>query len=432
MDPQARQNVTVAPGGTAVFWESATRKSAVFIDFEVVDRLGFDVMRGFGAVPRRGAEVGGILLGTVENGDQAAIRIEDYVPVSCEHLRGPSFILSDADKSRLEETLGRWRRSGERRIYAIGFYRSNTRDGLLLGKEDFELLDELFPDPFSVCLLIKPYTTTASQAAFIVREDGAFTTPEEPSTFPFRRKELGGGAPAGRPGRGRPAPPDTGGGSAEAAPVAMSPAGVPEAASEPSTVRTYTPPASASMLGLTSTLPEEPPARQDEGGSVPEAPPSRFRSGWVWLPLSFIFLLLGVVLGFQIAIGYRSSQPADPAADPYLLDLSAVKFGENIHLKWNTEAAAMKRAQRGVLTIDDGGNAKTVELSKDDLGRGSVLYRHVSGTVRFRLDIFPRERNTVSEMLDVRLVADTTSDDRAGEAEAKTSRPESRRNPRRK
>ncbi len=29
---------------------------------------------------------------------------------------------------------------------------------------------------------------------------------------------------------------------------------------------------------------------------------SRARSGWAWIPLSFVFLLLGVVLGFQAAL----------------------------------------------------------------------------------------------------------------------------------
>jgi hypothetical protein len=150
---------------------------------------------------------------------------------------------------------------------------------------------------------------------------------------------------------------------------------------------------------------------------------SRFRSGWVWLPLSFIFLLLGVVLGFQIAIGFHSSKPVDPSADPYLLDLSAVKFGDNIHLKWNTDAPALGRAQRGLLSIDDGGNTKLVELSREDLARGSVLYRHTSGSVRFRLEVQPRERNAVSESLDVRLTPDQSAPERTSAPPAAKAEP---------
>ena len=77
----------------------------------------------------------------------------------------------------------------------------------------------------------------------------------------------------------------------------------------------------------------------------PLVPPARPRTGWFWIPLSFIFLLLGVVMGFQIALTYRNQQPRSTAADPYALELTVVQFGENLHLKWNTEAAAFSTAR---------------------------------------------------------------------------------------
>ena len=47
----------------------------VQLKLELVDRLLPEVMAGFGAVPRRGAEVGGILLGRLERGDRATVAI---------------------------------------------------------------------------------------------------------------------------------------------------------------------------------------------------------------------------------------------------------------------------------------------------------------------------------------------------------------------
>ena len=90
--------------------------------------------------------------------------------------------------------------------------------------------------------------------------------------------------------------------------------------------------------------------------------------------------------------------------DPYNLDLSVVKFGDSLHLKWNTGTLALARAQKGVLTIQDGSSVKTVELSRDDLSRGSVLYPNLSDTVRFRLEVFPRDNNSVSESVDLHVV----------------------------
>ena len=31
----------------------------------------------------------------------------------------------------------------------------------------------------------------------------------------------------------------------------------------------------------------------------------RLRGGWVWIPLSFVFLLVGTILGFQVALSVR-------------------------------------------------------------------------------------------------------------------------------
>mgnify|MGYP003380347882 CR=1 FL=1 len=45
-------------------------------------------MTGFGAVPRRGAEVGGILLGRWEM-ETDTIWVDDVVLAQCEHRRGP-------------------------------------------------------------------------------------------------------------------------------------------------------------------------------------------------------------------------------------------------------------------------------------------------------------------------------------------------------
>jgi len=246
------------------------------------DRLGYEIMRGFGAVPKRGAEVGGILLGSAEPGDRMVVRIEDFVSVPCEHLRGPSYALSDKDLQGFDEALERWKPAPDKRLYAVGYFRSNTRDVLQLSPEDLALLESRFPGENAVCLQVKPYATRAGEATVFVREEGAFPTGSHPAAFAFRRKDMGGGSPIRRPRGGE-------GAAAEFTPNA-----------EPVPSAAPLQPVAAVGTSLPSSIPA--PARLTHTAKP--------RSGWFWIPLSFIFLLLGVVLGFQIALTtYRGQQP---------------------------------------------------------------------------------------------------------------------------
>jgi hypothetical protein len=70
-------------------WEVPGKPISIQLSLDVVDRLQQDVMRGFGALPRRGAEVGGILLGSSSGAGQV-VRVEDYIQVPIQYKRGPS------------------------------------------------------------------------------------------------------------------------------------------------------------------------------------------------------------------------------------------------------------------------------------------------------------------------------------------------------
>lgn len=388
------------PAGTAYLYEIPGKSHSIYVDFDLIDRLGFEIMRGFGAVPRRGAEVGGILLGTAEVGERTVLRIEDFIPVPCEHMRGPSYILSESDLRALDDALAKWTPASDKRIYVVGFYRSNTRDVIQLAPEDLSLLDQRFPMKTAVCLLVKPFATRASEATFFFRENGEFSPDPAPSTFPFRRKELGGGKPQRRP-RGAETPDPV----LEAAATGYDLSEEQnQAQPEPLDLPDL---AALSKNGLAATGPRSQAAIDQ---ALPDPlPRSKYRSGWIWIPLSFIFLLLGVVLGFQIALSYKSQKAPDAATDPYLLDLTLVQFGENLHLKWNTDTLAFRNARRGILHITDGDNSKTVELKPEDLTRGGVLYRNATNNVKFKLEVFPRDRISVSESLETRLLEDSKS-----------------------
>ena len=389
--------------GTAFLYEPPGKSVSISIEFDVIDRMNFDIMKGYGAVPKRGAEVGGILLGTAEQGDRLVVRIEDFVTVHCEHLRGPSFILSDNDMVRFTQALDQWAPAPDKRIHAVGFFRSNTRNELQLGPEDRSLLDGRFPAT-ALCLLVRPYATRIGEATYCWADGGRI--PDRPSgeLFPFRRNELGGGS---RPKHGAPAPGaqtdspyDTGFAGHED--HSEHHGGLAGSAMAGAIVDAVTP----TFGGLADQGVEESTAEHEEAARVQDQKPAKRNPSWVWIPLSFVFLLLGVVLGFQISMSFNKPPAPAKQADPYALGVSVARSGDSLLVKWSLDAPAVQKAQRAVLTIFDGDSRKTVDLALDDLARGGVLYRNHSQQARFRLEVFHSDSKSVTESAEIKLVED--------------------------
>jgi hypothetical protein len=348
-------------------WEAEGKAFEVHVHLEVIDALLAEIMRGFGAVPKRGAEVGGLLLGSIYRGAETVVRIEDFEPVECGYTRGPSYLFSDEERETFEDACARWRPDASRPSYAVGYYRSHTRDGLSLAPEDVELMDRCFPGPSHVALLVKPFATKASPAGFFFRENGAFqeTTPLE---FPFRRRELTGEEPLER--------------------------------------RPLTDRKPRGARALVWAAPENPEDKVEEAAG-PETPghayaittPARSRLGaWMWIPLSFIFLLLGVALGYLAALNVGPRSAAGGATD-FSLSMAVLKSGDTLSLRWNGESPLIRKAERGVLEIHDGDYAKIVDLDTTQLRNGTIIFRNQTGGVSFHLVVYLNSNLSVSENL---------------------------------
>jgi hypothetical protein len=352
-------------------WEAEGKSFEVHVSLDVIESLGVEIMRGFGAVPKRGAEVGGLLLGSIERGAETIVHVEDFEPVPCGYTRGPSYLLAPEEREVFDGAVEGLRPgAGSNANYAVGYFRSHTRDGLALAPEDIELMGRCFAGPSHVALLVKPFATRAGTAGFFFREDGAFqeTTPLE---FPFRRRELTGEEPpehrplTDRRSRGR--------GGRELV----------RAAREEAVDRTaLAEPAEAAGYAYATTL------------------PARSRLvGWMWFPLSFIFLLLGVALGYWAALG-MSPRAALSSAPEYALALAAKKSGSGVTVQWNGDSPAIRNADRGVLEVHDGGYAKAVDLDAAQLHGGKLAFQNGSDTVSFRLTVYINSRVSLSETLD--------------------------------
>jgi len=358
-------------------WQVPGKPVAVHVHLDVVDRLGAEVLRGFGAVPKRGAEVGGILLGSIEPGEVTIVRVEDFEGVPCTYSRGPSYLFSGEERVAFEEALARWPGDLFAAATPVGYFRSHTRDGMSLSEEDLDILNHYFRDPAQVALLVKPFATKVSMAGFFARESGEFPA-ETPLEFPFRRREITGEAPPPR-------------------------RTMEEGRQERRTKRRD----AALSLDLDSR-PDLPPPVYPEGyypsseaGEFTPAQPVR-RPFFEFTPLALLLLLIGLIAGFGAALKFAPLIPAGSAVNQYGLNLSVTRTGENLTVRWNREANILRSAQRGVLEIEDGSYAKPVELDAAHLRDGSVIYQNRSGAVGFRLIIYLDQRLMVTETLEWR------------------------------
>lgn len=342
-----------------------------------LDRLLSEVMTGFGAIPRRGAEVGGILVGRAEAG---TIWVDEVVVTPCEHRRGPSFLLSESDTAKFDEAFANAAAAGGPAA-PVGLFRSNTRDHDELGDEDRALYAKTFLSGDGVFLVIRPFATKPPTGSFLFGLDAKL--PQTASeVFEFGRGEQPSSA---QPRRRMTPEPAVGSGSA-AVPVKVRvplPRPAPVAPVEPEPVSEYR------LSAPDATVSYEPAATAEA---------RTWRRNWLWIPVSFIFLVLGVLLGFQSALTFYP-RAAKVDASALGLGLSVVRRADNLHIRWNREALAIRSAQRGTLVIEDGAYKKAVDLDPSALQNGSVIYPPNSANVNLRFEVVVTGGTQITESL---------------------------------
>lgn len=427
------QPLAPSPSTGYFVWEPANKGIAVHLSGDAVDQINQVVMRGFGALPRRGAEVGGLLLGSVsKSGSQSVVRIEKFISIPCAHLHGPSYVLCDDDMPVFDRELTAHEADSGTAPYVVGFVRSHTREPIQLDAADLALLDSHFPGDDSVCLLVKPYATHPCEAAFLVREGGRFSCEAQSEPFIFRRKEMRL-PPAARherrvhPENGLENAPEGGqaDGKAQAQPSATAekpsaepPARDPDSPGAPAPDsgttrmslhrfrRNSRPPSGDEHVsgerpafarrGLPPSVWEDQRGIADAAGIAAMQPDSEPRPAgrkrWIWLPVSLVLLGLGVLLGMAISSRTKPAQTQTVSVDPYDLRLSVSRTEAGYNLQWNPQMPALRQAQKGVLLIEeDGAASKTQDLSVADLTRGDLAYSGAAAPLRFRLTLVLRD-----------------------------------------
>jgi hypothetical protein len=119
----------------------------------------------FEKVPRRGLEIGGILLGRTETeGNATTVWVDGFRAVESEHQLGPSYLLSESDLVRLRDELARCGGG------CVGTFRSQTRaKQLAIATTDVRVFEQCFPGADALFLMLAP---ALNRGAVFARAEG--------------------------------------------------------------------------------------------------------------------------------------------------------------------------------------------------------------------------------------------------------------------
>ncbi len=330
-----------APEGTFV-WSVEGRPIRIRAAAEVLASIGRAAREGLEKVPRRGLEIGGVLLGTRE-GDE--LTITDWRPISCEHARGPGFELSANDEAALRQLLGSLASEpAPGGLEVLGWFHTHTRDGICLTKSDLDVYNRFFPAPWQVALVVKPHPKEPARAGFFFREpNGAILAESSYREFVIE--------PGLRP-----------------QPVGFDPA------------------------SLAPAPPPAPPARSEQAPSLPPPPEPGAASPHGALRLAMRrSLLVALAAAFLLgAVAFVAIPLLLPQPQPAAIALDVRPSADALVLEWDRSAALLRDASRATLTIEDGGERRVIELSPEELGNGSLTYYRRTGEVAFHLELVRR------------------------------------------
>ena len=325
-------------------WESPGKPVSVWLSPDMAGRLGMAVREGFKALPRRGLETGGLLIGTRREGAHPVIvEVDDFEPVESEHAAGPAYLLSPADRSLLEARISA-RKAAPGNSSIVGFYRGHTRRDFAIAEEDAFLFSTYFREPSDVFLLIKPGEGGSAIGGFIIREEGKVL-----SDTPYAQFRVEG---------------------------MMS---IPAARETP----------------VRATVESQEPVR-----AVRTAPPPAPREK-TWKARRSIWpVAVGVMaLAATLFLGIRMRAP-DPApgkhAPPLALNVTSV--GNSLRLSWDHQLA--HHSGHAILWIKDGQEEKEqrLELDAKQLSEGSVVYSPRHSDVDFRFELLSQAGNATQSV----------------------------------
>jgi hypothetical protein len=299
------------------------------------------VREGVAVLPRRGLEVGGLLLG--DNGSD--LRLEAVHPITIEYQFGPSYQLSDSDIELIQQSISNL--SCQFSLRVLGHFRSHTKGELEITDAD-RTIAELTGASEPLILLIRGDLTKPSLARLY---RGFTEGSAELLEFPLV------------PTVSRPAIP-----SGEA-------------------------PSEQTALGS----PDGDIARNPGEGVAPVSQLRQDSAYGVWwktlsatdLITSAAFAVTGLLACVALVFYFASPSPSPPGTDVKKpLGLSVRQADGQLVVRWDPSSPGVRDGISGVLTVHDGAAQHEVRLSPNELASAIVGYAPQTSIVEFRLVVY--------------------------------------------
>jgi hypothetical protein len=323
-------------------WRVAESPVAVEYSVTVLDEIRQAVLDGFQKLSRGGVEVGGVLYGVRQG---RTVRILAQRPIECEHARGPAFLLTPADESKLSAQLDLARTDPSLTgMQCMGWFVSHTRTGIALTDNDQQLYRKFFGSPWQIALVLRPGRHGGVRGGFFVWEaDGTVVADRSYEEFNL--------------------------------PMLTPPAAAPAAG-----LGSF---GSATAADEVPPVPPVPAERRMEMARAQRFEPPRIALDEVHPPSRLPWLLLIATLA---TAGVASWQWIDhtPSAP---ISLHVFEKEGQLEVEWNRESPAIRSAAKGELLIVDGPVRRVLPLTSSDLSKGKVTYARKSDDVEVRLKI---------------------------------------------
>ncbi len=349
-----------------------------------VESMRQAAMAGLQKVPKRGLEIGGVLLGRI---DGNTVRVEQWREIECSHAEGPGFELSETDEQRLREMLDQATADPDiSRFQVVGWFRTRTRGGVFLSEGDIDLYNRFFPGEKQIVFVVRPHMYEPAQAGFFFREPGGKVHGERSyAEFELEnRRRLPLGFDAARvPRRSSVSPAPVS--DRQSPPAGESPPGSrPQLGFDPS-----------QMLGAPGSPPPTPRRPGSFGGDgrkvtlVEVGQPQGWTRNRVLLAAATVtILVVAVFLGVPAIEGVRDAS----------VGLRASDVGGELVIQWNRSADVLAEANAAFMRIIDGAEELRVDLSPEELKSGTLVYQHRTGDVELHLVTLSGTRETSAEI----------------------------------
>ena len=347
---------TRSASGSLFQWSAPDGACSIALDSSVMDDLRRRTIEAYTSLPKRGAEIGGLLFGKRRTDGAITFEVDGCEEIPCEYRFGPSYKLSESDYRRLSERLVQLPQEGSDTV--IGLYRSYTGGDIALDQADKGLLRYLFPDTHFVLLLIQPVSAEKCFAQFQFGSDGELAGQGPYEQFLLEPSQL----------------------KAESKAQAEAPA---------ESLREETVEAPKPTIAVLP-LPASRRARIQED----EAPPApRDSRRWTLLWLCALAAIAGAA-GHEIW-----TLEHQPRWAP--LGLHATASARDVLLTWDAAAPAIQQASQGMMTVTDGAAQNQIPLTAAQLRSGKFDYAPSHDEVLFRLLVYDASMRPAGDSLHV-------------------------------